>query len=162
MNTFRKTLITLAIGVTTVAAQAQQVIVIEGQREIVDPSALIGEDSGSFYLARQAATAAPPRAAEPADMRRSAMAAALVSEDSGSAYFASLPLGPGLDRAVVLAELDQARASGELAALVSEDSGSAWLARRQGAATTASITAAAGAARGPARKTAAMVAATSR
>lgn len=162
MRNFHKTLITLAIGLTAAAAQAQQVIVIEGQREIVDPSALIGEDSGSFYLARRTATAAPPRAAEPADMRRSAMAAALVSEDSGSAYFASLPLGPGLDRAVVLAELDQARASGQLAALVGEDSGSAWLARVQGPATTASFTAAAGAARGAAVETAAMVAATAR
>lgn len=55
--------------------------------------------------------------------------AALVGEDSGSAYFASLPLGPGLDRGVVVAELDHARSSGELGAYVGEDSGSAWLAQ---------------------------------
>jgi hypothetical protein len=135
MNTWQKTVTTLAFGLTAAVAQAQQVIVIEGQREVVDPSALIGEDSGSFYLARQTA-AMPHKAATPAGARSDAMAAALVSEDSGSAYFASLPPGPGLDRAVVLAELEEARASGQLAALVSEDSGSAWLARTRGSAAT--------------------------
>ena len=122
MNTLTKTVLSLAIGIAT-TAQAQQVIVIEGQREVVDPSALIGEDSGSFHLSRQSA-ATPGMGTVPTDARRSAMTDALVLEDSGAAYFASLPLGPGVDRIVVVADLDQARASGQLAALVSEDSGS--------------------------------------
>ena len=133
MNTLHKTVMTLAIGMAA-TVQAQQVIVIEGQREVVDPSVLIGEDSGSFHLYRQ--TAAMPRAR---DARPTEMTTALVREDSGSAYFASLPMGPGVDRMVVVAELDQARASGQLAALVSEDSGSAWLAHRQDRATTAAL-----------------------
>lgn len=136
MNTFQKTVMGLAIGFAA-TAQAQQVIVVEGQRVVVDPSALIGEDSGSFYMSRQNATLRT--SAPTADERPSAMSIALVGEDSGAAYFASLPLGPGLDRAVVVAELDQARASGELAALVSEDSGSAWLARTRAGATTAAL-----------------------
>jgi hypothetical protein len=137
MNTLTKTVLSLAIGIAT-TAQAQQVIVIEGQREVADPSALIGEDSGSFHLSRQSA-ATPGMGAVPTDARRSAMSDALVREDSGAAYFASLPLGPGVDRIVVVAELDQARASGQLAALVSEDSGSAWLQRSRSSVTTARI-----------------------
>jgi hypothetical protein len=137
MNVLTKTVLALAVGITA-TAQAQQVIVIEGQREAVDPSALIGEDSGSFYLSRQTA-AAPSRAAAPAETRSTAMSAALVGEDSGSAYMASLPLGPGMDRAEVVAELDQARASGQLAALVGEDSGSAWLERSRSGMTTARV-----------------------
>lgn len=137
MNTLTKTVLSLAIGIAA-TAQAQQVVVIEGQREVVDPSALIGEDSGSFHLSRQAA-AAPSMGTVPTDARRSAMTDALVREDSGAAYFASLPLGPGVDRIVVVADLDQARASGQLAALVSEDSGSAWLQRSRSSVTTARI-----------------------
>ena len=133
MNTLTKTVLSLAIGIAT-TAQAQQVIVIEGQREVVDPSALIGEDSGSFHLSRQSA-ATPGMGTVPTDARRSAMSDALVLEDSGAAYFASLPLGPGVDRIVVVADLDQARASGQLAALVSEDSGSAWLQRSRSSVT---------------------------
>ena len=94
----------------------------------MDPSALIGEDTGSFQLSRQSAATFRIGAAT-TEPRRSAMTDAVLGEDSGSAYFASLPLGPGMDRAAVVAELDQARASGQLAALVCEDSGSAWLAR---------------------------------
>ena len=137
MNTLTKTVLSLAIGIAT-TAQAQQVIVIEGQREVVDPSALIGEDSGSFHLSRQSA-ATSGMGTVPTDARRSAMTDALVLEDSGAAYFASLPLGPGVDRIVVVADLDQARASGQLAALVSEDSGSAWLQRSRSSGTTARI-----------------------
>ena len=137
MNTLTKTVLSLAIGIAA-TAQAQQVIVIEGQREAVDPSALIGEDSGSFHLSRQSA-ATPGMGTAPTDARRSAMTDALVREDSGAAYFASLPLGPGVDRIVVVADLDQARASGQLAALVSEDSGSAWLQRSRSSVTTARI-----------------------
>jgi hypothetical protein len=137
MNTLTKTVLSLAIGIAA-TAQAQQVIVIEGQREVVDPSALIGEDSGSFHLSRQSA-ATPSMGTAPTDASRSAMTDALVREDSGAAYFASLPLGPGVDRIVVVADLDQARASGQLAALVSEDSGSAWLQRSRSSMTTARI-----------------------
>lgn len=137
MNTLTKTVLSLAIGIAA-TAQAQQAIVIEGQREVVDPSALIGEDSGSFYLSRLSA-ATPSMGAARSDARRSAMTDALVREDSGAAYFASLPLGPGVDRIVVVADLDQARASGQLAALVSEDSGSAWLQRSRSSVTTARI-----------------------
>jgi len=137
MNTLTKTVLSLAIGIAA-TAQAQQVIVIEGQREVVDPLALIGEDSGSFHLSRQSA-ATPSMGTAPTNARRSAMTDALVREDSGAAYFASLPLGPGVDRIVVVAELDQARASGQLAALVSEDSGSAWLQRSRSSMTTARI-----------------------
>jgi hypothetical protein len=136
MNTLHKTVMTLVIGVAA-TAQAQQVIVIEGQREVVDPSALIGEDSGSFYMSRQAASLRMGAAST--DARPGAMTTALVSEDSGSAYFAGLPLGPGVDRAVVVAELNEARSSGQLAALVSEDSGSAWLAHTHTGSTTAAF-----------------------
>ena len=137
MNMLTKKVLALAIGVAS-TAQAQPVIVIEQQREVVDPSALIGEDSGSFYLARQ--TAATPRmGSAPTDARPIDLTAALVSEDSGSSYFARLPMGPGVAHEVVVAELDQARASGQLAALVSEDSGSAWLARSRSGLTTADL-----------------------
>jgi hypothetical protein len=134
MNALQKTLMTLVVGVAA-TAQAQQVIVIQGQREVVDASVLVGEDSGSFYLSRQ--SAAPRMSAMATDTRPHAMTSALLSEDSGSAYFASLPLGPGVERAAVVAELDRARVTGQLAALVGEDSGSAWLARRQSASAVA-------------------------
>lgn len=135
MNTFHKTFVTLAIGAAAVAAQAQMSIVIEGSRT-VDPAALVAEDSGSFYLSRQASRSSLTRADVIAASQaawRSGEAAALVAEDSGSAYFASIPLGPGLDRAVVVAELDHARATGELGAFVGEDSGSAYLTRHPAA-----------------------------
>ncbi len=140
MNTFHKAFITLAIGAAAAAAHAQMTIVIEGSRSI-DPAALLGEDSGSFYLSRQAAASSLTRADVIAASQAawaSGEAAALVGEDSGAAYFASLPLGPGLDRAVVVAELDHARATGELGAFVGEDSGSAYLSR-QAASSVAAI-----------------------
>ena len=137
MRNLMKTVLALGIGIAA-TAQAQQVVLIEGQRDVVDPSALIGEDSGSFHLSRQT-EAMPAPGLAPTDARRSALTDALVREDSGAAYFASLPLGPGVDRAVVVADLDQARASGQLAALVSEDSGSAWLAHPQKGVTTVSL-----------------------
>lgn len=100
MNTFRQAAMALAIGIAATAS-AQDRIVIEATRIVIDPSALIGEDSGS-------------------------------------AYFASLPLGPGLDRIVVVAELDDARTSGELGAWVGEDSGSFHLSRSFASVSTAS------------------------
>lgn len=139
MNTFHKAFVTLAIGAAAAAAQAQMTIVVEGSRT-VDPAALVGEDSGSFYLSRQAAASSLTRADVIAASQAawaSGEAAALAGEDSGSAYFASLPLGPGLDRGVVVAELDHARSSGELGAYVGEDSGSAWLAQHPAAGAVA-------------------------
>jgi hypothetical protein len=146
--------LTMTIGIGIAAtAQAQQVIHIEGQRYDVDPSAMIGEDSGSFYLSRKSETWASRSTTSPA-AQRSDLSTALIGEDSGSSYLASLPMGPGLDRKVVVAALDEARASGELAALVSEDSGSYWLSHRPAAMATASIDAGSGvsemAARSPA------------
>ena len=99
LDVYKRQVLSLAIGIAT-TAQAQQVIVIEGQREVVDPSALIGEDSGSFHLSRQSA-ATPGMGTVPTDARRSAMTDALVLEDSGAAYFASLPLGPGVDLSLI-------------------------------------------------------------
>jgi hypothetical protein len=137
MNAMQKAVLTMTIGIAA-TAQAQQVILIEGQRYEVDPSAMIGEDSGSFYLSRKSETWASRSTTSPA-AQRSDLSTALIGEDSGSSYLASLPMGPGLDRSVVVAALDQARASGELAALVSEDSGSVWLSRRPAATTMASV-----------------------
>ncbi|NWG74118.1 MAG: hypothetical protein HXY24_05860 [Rubrivivax sp.] len=139
MNTFHQAFVALAIGAATVAAQAQTTIVVEGSRT-VDPAALIGEDSGSFYLSRLTPSSSLTRADVIAASQaawRSGEAAALIAEDSGSAYFASLPLGPGLDRDVVVAELDHARSTGELGAYVGEDSGSAWLAQHRPAGAVA-------------------------
>lgn len=139
MNTFHKAFVALAIGAAAAAAQAQTSIVVEGSRT-VDPTALVGEDSGSFYLSRQASVSSLTRADVIAASQvawRSGEAAALVAEDSGSAYFGSIPLGPGLDREVVVAELDRARATGELGAFVAEDSGSAYLAQRRAAGSVA-------------------------
>jgi hypothetical protein len=137
MNAMQKAVLAMTIGIAA-TAQAQQVIEIEGQRHEVDPSAMIGEDSGSFYLSRKSETWASRSTTSPA-ARRTDMSMALIGEDSGSAYFASLPMGPGVDRQIVVAALDEARASGELAAMVSEDSGSAWLSRRPVTTVTASI-----------------------
>jgi hypothetical protein len=149
MSAMQKAVLTMIVGIAA-TVQAQQVIHVEGQRYEVDPSAMIGEDSGSFYLSRKSDTWASRSTTSPA-ARHSDLSTALISEDSGSSYFASLPMGPGVDRSVVVAALDQARASGELAALVSEDSGSAWLARRPAATVTAAIDAVPGVGDEPAR-----------
>ena len=61
MNTLHQAFVALVVGAAVAAAQAQMTIVVEGSRT-VDPAALIGEDSGSFYLSRQAAALSLTRA----------------------------------------------------------------------------------------------------
>jgi len=93
--------------------------------------ALHGEDSGSFHLSRQPATAGLTRAevkAQLAAARASGEFAELHSEDSGSDYVTRHAAPSTLTRDQVRAEALAARASGELQAMTSEDSGAAYMA----------------------------------
>ncbi|MBI5722013.1 MAG: DUF4148 domain-containing protein [Burkholderiales bacterium] len=93
--------------------------------------AMTGEDSGSFWLSRQATATSLTRAEVVAQMREGGgQARAMTGEDSGSFQLARQTTPSARTRAVVLAEVTEARRAGDLAALTGEDSGSVHLARQ--------------------------------
>ena len=135
---------TVALAAATVAvagiAQADDATAAKSRAEVTaelsaasaggELGAFTGEDSGSFYLARQASVSGTSRqqvVAAAAEARDSGEAIAMVGEDSGSFYLGQTNGPSTRTRAEVAREVQIAKASGELSAMVGEDSGSEFL-----------------------------------
>lgn len=111
--------------------RAQVIAELEGARMGGELGSYSAEDSGSFRLSQQTASAGRSRADVISEMyaaRASGETAAITGEDSGAAWLANHGQPAQLARVAVVTDVLQARATGELGAMVGEDSGSFWLA----------------------------------
>lgn len=117
----------------TMAARTAVVAELQVARASGELAAMVGEDSGSFWLARQAPRSTVSRqevVAALLDAKANGPCATMDGEDPSAQCMAAAPYKGERTRAEVMAEARLARASGEIDALTGEDSGSVMLARR--------------------------------
>jgi hypothetical protein len=143
MHAFKKITMVATLGLVAGAALAQQdapalsraqvVAELDAARAAGQLGIMTGEDSGSFYLARQSTPSGVARAdviAETTAAVAAGQLGAMTGEDSGSFYLASHSTPGTKTRAEVVAEMQAARAAGELGVMTGEDSGSFYLSQQ--------------------------------
>jgi hypothetical protein len=143
MHAFKKITMVATLGLVAGVALAQQdapalsraqvVAELDAARSAGLLGITSGEDSGSFYLARQSMPSGVTRAdvvAETQAARAAGQMGVLAGEDSGSFYLASHATPGTRTRAEVVAELQAARSSGQLGVMTGEDSGSFYLSQQ--------------------------------
>jgi hypothetical protein len=143
MHAFKKITMVAALGLVAGVALAQQdapalsraqvVAELDAARAAGQLGIMNGEDSGSFYLARQSTPSHVTRAEVVAEMQAARAAGQLgvmSGEDSGSFYLASYRTPSTRTRGEVIAEMQAARAAGQLGVMTGEDSGSFYLSQQ--------------------------------
>jgi len=111
----------------TPTTREQVLAELEAARASGELHAMVGEDSGSFWLARQPNRSTLTRAQVKAELVAAGgpQAVAINTSESGNSATFAAAVGAGpLTRAQVHAEVLRARSRGELYAMVGEDSGS--------------------------------------